>query len=75
MMKKILHSLIEHYVDNLMLFNCFEVLVKLMVKMCWLFLLKLNSGDVLVEFGAVLFQTKQPKSKMLLYHEFCLVEK
>ena len=54
-MKKTLHSLVDHYVDNLMLINCFEVLIKLMVKMCRLNLLELISGDVLVECGAVLF--------------------
>ena len=53
--KKNLHSLVDHYVDNLMLINCFEVLIELMVKMCWLTLLELISGDVLVECGALLF--------------------
>ena len=36
--------------------------------------LELISGDVLVKHGAVLFWTKQPKSTMLMCHEFCSVE-
>ena len=50
-----LHSLVDHCVDNLILFNCFEVLKLLMVKMCWLMVLDLISGEVLVKRGAVLF--------------------
>ena len=42
--------------------------------MCWLMVLELISGDVLVKRGAVLFWTKQPKSTMLMCHEFCSVE-
>ena len=37
--------------------------------------LELISGDVLVKRGAVLFWTKQPKSTMLMCHEFISVEK
>ena len=48
-------SPVDHYVDNFMLSNCFEVLIELMVKMCWLLFIELNSGDVLVDCRAVLF--------------------
>ena len=54
-MMKNLYSLVDHYLDNLILINCFEVLTELMVKICWLFMLELISGDVLVESGVIPF--------------------
>ena len=47
-----------------------------MVKMCWLTVLDIISGDMLVECGAVSFLTKNNLSQQcFLHHEFCSVEK